>query len=234
MVPASDFEPPMRTAILILLLASPVLAQQRGTNWKASGTHGAVAAGGQGAVDAGVATLKAGGNAIDAAAATILALSVTDSNAFCFGGEVPILVYDAKRGVVEVLVGLGAAPGLATREHFTKEGGIPGKGVEAAAVPGAFDAVLTALDRYGTRTFAEVAGPMLALLDKGSKGWHADLARTVRRMIDAEKEAHGDRRRGLRLVADYFYRGPIAREIDEWSKANGGLIRYPDLARHAT
>jgi gamma-glutamyltranspeptidase/glutathione hydrolase len=224
----------MRTTILLLLLASPLLAQQRGTNWKASGTHGAVAAGGQGAVDAGIATLKAGGNAIDSAAATLLALSVTDSNLFCFGGEVPILVYDAKRGVVEVLVGLGAAPGLATREHFTRDGGIPGKGIEPAAVPGAFDAILTALDRYGTKTFAEVAQPMLALLDKGSKGWHSDLARTVRRLIDAEKEARGDRRRGLRLVADYFYRGPIAREVDEWSRANGGLIRSSDLARHTT
>jgi gamma-glutamyltranspeptidase/glutathione hydrolase len=224
----------MRTTIFLLLLASPLLAQQRGTNWKASGPRGAVAAGGQGAVDAGIATLKAGGNAADAAAATILTLSVTDSTLFCFGGEVPILVYDARRNVVEVLVGLGAAPKLATREHFARPDGIPGKGIEPAAVPGAFDAVLTALDRYGTKTFAEVAQPMLALLDKGSKGWHADLARTVRRMIDAEKEAHGDRRRGLRLVADYFYRGPIAREIDDWSKANGGLIRYSDLARHTT
>src|SRR5262249_56359804 len=31
-----------------------------------------------------------------------------------------------------------------------------------------------------------------------------------------------------------FYRGPIAREIDAWSRANGGLIRYSDLATHAT
>jgi gamma-glutamyltranspeptidase len=55
----------MRTApILVLLLASPLLAQ-RGTNWKATGAHGAVAAGGQGAVDAGIGTLKSGGNAID-------------------------------------------------------------------------------------------------------------------------------------------------------------------------
>src|SRR5262245_38138539 len=124
------------TLLLALALAAPVAAQTPGT-WKGSGTHGAVAAGGQGAVDAGLAILKSGGNAIDAAVATILALSVTDSNSFCLGGEVPILVYDAKRGVVEVLVGLGAAPGLATREHFTKRGGIPKEGIEAAAIPGA-------------------------------------------------------------------------------------------------
>jgi gamma-glutamyltranspeptidase len=63
--------------------------------WSGSGTNGAVAAGGQGAVDAGIDILQAGGNAADAAAATLFALSVTDSEFFCFGGEVPILVYDA-------------------------------------------------------------------------------------------------------------------------------------------
>jgi gamma-glutamyltranspeptidase/glutathione hydrolase len=224
----------MRTIVfLLLVLTAPVFAQNN-TTWKASGRHGAVAAGGQGAVDAGIATLKSGGNAIDAAAATILALSFTDSNSFCFGGEVPILVYDAKHGVVEVLVGLGAAPKLATREHFTALGGIPTKGEQAGAVPAVLDAVITALDRYGTKSFAEVAAPMLTLLDKGSKGWHSDLAKTVRRLIDAEKEANADRRRGLRLVADYFYRGPIAREIDEWCKANNALVRYSDLAKHRT
>ena len=202
--------------------------------WSAAGKRGAVAAGGQGAVDAGMEILKAGGNAADAAAATIFALSVTDGTSFCFGGEVPILVYDAKRSVVEVVCGLGTAPRLATRDYFTKRGGIPNKGIEPAAVPGALDACLTVLDRYGTKTFAEAIAPTLRLLDKRERPWHADLARTLRRLVEAEQGAAGDRRRGLRLVADYFYRGPIAREIDEWSRANGGLIRYPDLATHVT
>jgi gamma-glutamyltranspeptidase/glutathione hydrolase len=203
--------------------------------WSGSGKNGAVAAGGRPAVEAGLEILKAGGNAADAAAATIFALSVTDSRSFCFGGEVPILVYDAKRGVVEVLCGQGAAPRLATRDYFAaKSDGIPGRGIEPAAVPGALDACLTALDRYGTRTFAEVIAPTLRLLDKGDQRWHADLANTLRRLVEAEKGSSGDRRRGLRLVADYFYRGPVAREIDAWSRANGGLIRFSDLATHVT
>src|SRR5436305_8930735 len=89
--------------------------QSKAGTWSGAGKNGAVAAGGQGAVDAGMELLKAGGNAADAAAATILALSVTDSTLFCFGGEVPILVYDARRGVVEVVCGQGTAPRLATR-----------------------------------------------------------------------------------------------------------------------
>jgi gamma-glutamyltranspeptidase len=222
---------------LLLALATEVRGQpprEVGT-WKASGNKGAVVAGGQGAVDAGLTILKRGGNAADAAVATLLALSVTDSGSFCFGGEVPIMVYDARRKVVEVLAGQGVAPRLATRAHFAaRKGGIPGKGIEPAAVPAALDACLTALDRYGTRTFAEVAAPTLALLDRKAKPWHADLAHTLRRLIEVEKGSGGDRRRGLRLVADYFYRGPIAREIDAWSRANGGLLRFSDLATHVT
>src|SRR5215831_6676694 len=106
----------MRTLWLLLLLLP---SQENGstslaTGWRATGMQGAVAAGGQGSVGAGIEILKSGGNAADAAVATILALSVTDSTQFCFGGEVPILVYDARRQVVEVLCGLGTAPRLAT------------------------------------------------------------------------------------------------------------------------
>jgi gamma-glutamyltranspeptidase/glutathione hydrolase len=229
--------------ILVLIFLQPAPAQppaakagqpQQGETWKGSGMKGGVAAGGQGAVDAGMTILKDGGNAADAAVATILALSVTDSRAFCFGGEVPIMVYDARRKVVELLCGLGTAPRLATREYFAKKGGIPGRGVEPAAVPGALDGCLTALDRYGTKTFAEVAAPTLRLLDQHQAEWHADLATTIRRLIAAEKASPNDRRRGLRLVANYFYRGPLARELDEWCRNNGGLIRYTDLATHVT
>jgi len=191
-------------------------------------------AGGSAAVEAGVEVLKAGGNAADAAVATILALSVTDATSFCFGGEVPIMVYDARRGVVEVLAGQGTAPRLATLEAFRERGGIPAKGIEAAAVPAALDACLTALGRFGTRTFAEVVAPTLRLLDGHEKDWHADLAATLRRLVAAEAAAPEDRLRGLRLAADAFYRGPIAREIDAWSRANGGLLRADDLATHVT
>ena len=77
---------------------------------------------GQAAVDAGLSILKSGGNAADAAVATILALSVTDANDFCFGGEVPILVYDANRRVVEVVCGQGTAPRLGHPRALRKPG----------------------------------------------------------------------------------------------------------------
>ncbi len=202
-------------------------------SWQASGKNGVVVAGRTGSAEAGLEIFKAGGNAADAAVATLLALNVTDSDQFNFGSELGILVYDAKRGVVEALSGLGGAPALATLEYFEKDGVIKDDSMQAIPVPAPLDAYVTLLDRYGTMRFAQVAQPALRLLDRHEKDWHAKLARTIRRLIETEKKAK-DRSRGLRLVSDYFYRGPIAREIDAWSRANGGLIRYTDLARHVT
>ena len=198
------------------------------------GTQGAVSGGGAGAVAAGLEILKRGGNAADSAAATLLALSVTDSGGFCFGGEVPIIVYDAKRKVVEVLAGQGVAPRLATREYFEKKGGIPATGIESATVPAAFDACITLLDRYGTLRLADVAVPTLRLLDRGQAAWHPLLARSLRRLIDAESQGGADRSRGLRLASDYFYRGPLGKEIAQFCEQHGGLIRAEDLATHVT
>jgi gamma-glutamyltranspeptidase / glutathione hydrolase len=212
-------------------------------DWRAEGAQGAVVAGGRDAVAAGLEILKKGGNAADSATATIVALSVTDSRSFCFGGEVPILVFDAQRRGVTVIAGQGAAPRLATLDHFKRLGSIPARGIEAAAVPAALDACLTLLDRFGTMTFTQVIAPTQALLQRPARpaAWHADLAHTLEILVGAEAQAHsngsaslvGDRSRGLRLVADAFYRGPIAHRIDAWSSAHGGLIRYVDLATHS-
>ncbi len=216
------------------------------TDWRGTGKEGAVAAGGLGAVEAGLEILKAGGNAADSAAATIFALSVTDSRSFCFGGEVPILVFDAAHQTVTVIDGQGAAPRLATLEHFKGTGGIPARGIEPATVPAALDACLTLLDRFGTMTFTQVIAPAKKLLGTRPRPepWHADLLRTLALLEAAEAEASPapgqpsspkpDRSRGLRLVADAFYRGPIAHRIDAWAREKGALIRYADLATYAT
>jgi gamma-glutamyltranspeptidase / glutathione hydrolase len=202
-------------------------------NWHAEGMNGAVCVGTNEARDASLAMLKNGGNAADAAVVATLIISVSES-VVCFGGEVPIIYYDKATGTIEVIVGQGAAPRLATQEYFAKKGGIPSKGIEPAAIPGLLDGLLTLLSRRGTKTFAECAQPLLNVLDQGKKPFHKDLAVTVRRLIEAEKASPNDRQRGLRLVADYFYRGPLAEEFDAFMRAKGGLIRYSDLATHVT
>lgn len=60
-----------------------------------------------------------------------------------------------------------------------------------------------------------------------------DLAATLRAMAAAEKQALAagkDRKAAIDAVHDYFYKGEVARKIDEFSKANGGLLRYEDIA----
>src|SRR5260370_39430207 len=60
-----------------------------------------------------------------------------------------------------------------------------------------------------------------------------DTARTLRSMVEAEKKAlagGASRQAAIDAVRDYFYRGEIARKIDAFSKANGGLLRYEDMA----
>lgn len=60
-----------------------------------------------------------------------------------------------------------------------------------------------------------------------------DLARTLRSMVEAERTAlRSSRSRvtGIDAVRDHFYRGEVARQIDAFSKANEGLLRYEDMA----
>ena len=84
---------------------------------------------------------------------------MTDSRSFCFGGEVPILVYDARTKGVTVIAGQGTAPRLATLDHFKGPGGIPPRGIETPTIRAALDACLALLDRFGTMTFAQVVAP---------------------------------------------------------------------------
>ncbi len=193
--------------------------------------RGAVAGGGAEAVSAAAEAIARGGNAADSAATMLLAMCVTDSSMFCFGGEVPIIYHDGATGKVEVIAGMGTAPKLATLEHF--KNGIPRTGAESAAIPAALDAIVTLLSRHGTFTFATAAKPAMALLAAGKMEWHPDLMATITQLIGAESAA-ADRLAGLRAVADCFYRGPIAAALDQWSQANGGLIRAEDLATHVT
>lgn len=156
------------------------------------GKRGAVAAGSPLSAEAGMRLLQQGGNAIDAGCAAILAASVIEFSHFSFGGEVPILIKPSGAGVL-VINGQGIAPRLATREFFldrakrgvrekgpvytgspeyvsiseggSKPGLIPSSGILPATVPGVLDAVVTALDRFGTKSLGEVMQPAIELAD---------------------------------------------------------------------
>ena len=220
---------------LVLLSLSSNAFSLDEIGWRDSGRGGGVAAGHAASVAAGIEILENGGNAADAAAATLLALSVTDYGAFAFGGEVPLLIYDAKEEEVKVLCGLGRAPLDQAAIDWYYEHGIPADGsMKSAPVPGAPDMFVSVLRLYGTISFAEAAAPTLRLLDDGEEDWHPRLAATIRRMIDAEQTATGSREEKLTAARDRFYKGDIADELEAWYLETGSFLRKSDLAAHRT
>ncbi|MEM7251402.1 MAG: gamma-glutamyltransferase [Pseudomonadota bacterium] len=110
------------------------------------------------ATQAGYEILEAGGNAIDAGVAAGIALGVVHSDMVQFSGVAPIMIYLSERDEVITISGLGGWPKAASIERFIDEfdGHVP-EGVLRTVVPAAPDAWITALERYGTMTFGEVA-----------------------------------------------------------------------------
>src|SRR5471032_1166916 len=99
-----------------------------------AGTRGAAAANHPLAAQAGLMALRAGGNAVDAAVATALALAVVEPMMSGLGGDAFYHVFDAKTGRSVVFNGSGPAPSAATPERYAA--GIPRTGPLSVSVPG--------------------------------------------------------------------------------------------------
>ena len=207
--------------------------------WNAVSSTGAVAAGGAGAVAAGIEILERGGNAADAAAGTILALNVTDHGACSIGGEVPVIIYDAGNREVKTLSGQGRAPLSQEAIDWYMENGIPDKDIKMAPVPSVVDLCTTLLIRYGTQSFEAIVSPTLAILDEGEESWHPRLADTLRRLVEAEQAARGSREEKVAAASDRFYgrngaRQDVADALEADYVEKGGFLRKSDLAAHRT
>ena len=221
--------------LLALGLAGQPACSDESIGSRGRGRGGAIAAGHPDSVAAGLRILRRGGNAADAAAATLLALAISDYGSFAIGGEVPVLIYDARTGQVKVLCGMGVAPRDPAAIDWFLQNGIPSQGsMKAAPTPGAVDLVVTLLREYGTISFADAATPMLELLDHGQADWHPRLARTIRRLVEAETQTTGPRPAKLHAVSERFYKGDIADELEQWYIATGAFLRKRDLAAHVT
>jgi gamma-glutamyltranspeptidase/glutathione hydrolase len=116
-----------------------------------------------------MATLEKGGNAFDAAVATAFVLQVVEPHLNGPGGDVPVILYDVKRGKPEVICGQGPAPAAATIGRFTELGLdiVPGAGLLAACVPGMFDTWMLLLRDYGTMRPSDVLTPAISYARKG-------------------------------------------------------------------
>ncbi|NNE34198.1 MAG: gamma-glutamyltransferase, partial [Rhodothermales bacterium] len=118
----------------------------RAQGWRAQGRsevlarHGMVASSDPLASQAGLEILRSGGNAVDAIVAASAVLDVTSQNDTGIGGDLFALIWSAKDKKLYALNSAGWAPAAWTPEFFTEDLGvdrIPGRGVNAATVPGA-------------------------------------------------------------------------------------------------
>jgi gamma-glutamyltranspeptidase/glutathione hydrolase len=133
------------------------------------GTFGMVASTHWLASAAGMAVLERGGNAFDAAVAAGFTLQVVEPHLNGPGGEVPAVFFAVDRGEPLALCGQGVAPAAATIERFRELGHelIPGTGVLAACVPGAFGGWLLLMREFGTWRLEDVLAFAIGYAEDG-------------------------------------------------------------------
>ncbi|CAN1542293.1 Ggt Gamma-glutamyltransferase [Rhabdaerophilaceae bacterium] len=110
---------------------------------------------------AGMGMLEKGGNAFDACIAAAFVLQIVEPHLVGPGGDMPAVFYSAHTKKIEVLCGQGTAPQAATISAFKALGLdlVPGSGLLAAVVPGAFDAWMLMLRDHGRLSLRDVLSP---------------------------------------------------------------------------
>jgi gamma-glutamyltranspeptidase / glutathione hydrolase len=133
------------------------------------GTFGVVTSTHWIATAVGMSVLEKGGNAFDAACATAFTLQVVEPHLNGPGGDVPVILFDVRKGHPQVICGQGPAPAGATIAHYRGLGldMVPGAGLLAACVPGMFDAWMILLRDYGTMRLAEVLSGAIFYASEG-------------------------------------------------------------------
>ena len=244
---------------------SPAVPGSRAQGWAAQGRsevlarHGMVATSDPLASQAGLAILRQGGNAVDAAVAAAAVLDVTSQNDTGIGGDLFAIIWSAKDKKLYAINAAGRAPAGWTPEFFKntlKVTQMPGNGVNAATVPGAvagYDALLT---RFGSLTFKETLEPAARIADQGwglAERRHDDLRSAVnglradadsRQLFLENGEApalysiirNPNLAKALRLIQaqgkDAFYKGDIAAAIVKKVQGDGGVMTLDDLAKY--
>jgi len=224
---------------------------------EARSDFGMVATGSAEATETGVNILENGGNAIDAAVAAALALSVVDSDASGIGGMTSMVIHLAN-GRTLAIDGTSHAPIAIDLEKFRefKESGRT-YGYEAVTAPTTLAVLEYARARYGTLTMAALLQPAIEFAEHGYELSRIQIKWTHRYYENIINSSHyvsliamedghtvgnpGDRHcqpdlaNTLRRIASEgvqsFYRGSIADDIEADMIRNGGFVRKIDLIR---
>jgi gamma-glutamyltranspeptidase/glutathione hydrolase len=205
------------------------------------------------ATDAGVATLKAGGNAVDAAVAAAFALGVVEPAASGLGGQTMMVLHLAGSTGPIALDGSSRAPHRALPGSLERAERL--RGHRATTVPSTPATLGYALQRYGTLPLSTVLGPAIALAEDGFRISDLQAALTRREhehlragsagalflREDGEPFPVGTLFRQPALAGtlqrlagagiEDFYVGEIAQAIAADMAANDGLLHLDDLAQ---
>ena len=203
------------------------------------------------ASEAGVAMLRAGGNAVDAAVAAAFAVGVAEPNASGLGGEGLMLVHVAATNRTVAIDYRSTLPA-----HAKYDGRPPDTGYAAVAVPGVVAGLSLAAREFGTRPLADVLAPAIRIAEVGflvSPTLAGAVTENFAAILEDEplssvfcpgglpvepggRLTNPDLATTLRAIAaggpDVFYRGEIGQRIHDAMAAHGGFITKDDLGAY--
>lgn len=221
----------------------------------ALGFSGGVASASEITSQIGIDILQAGGNAVDAAVATIFAVGVVEPHLSGIGGPGMMIIYLAETNELIALEYMGVVPAALQPGMFIP--GVHNNTAKNATVPGAVHGLLTALERFGTMSRQEILAPAIRVAREGFPLCER-LAASIMdnfELISASGAANiflddgfpfevGDIIRNpdladvLEAIAiggiEEFYRGETARRIVEGLRAGGSLITMEDMANYTS
>ncbi|HEY5751196.1 MAG TPA: gamma-glutamyltransferase [Chryseolinea sp.] len=220
--------------------------------------HGMVATSQPLATEAGLDVLKKGGTAIDAAIAANAVLGLVEPTGNGIGGDIFALIWDAKTKKLYALNGSGRSPQSLTLDYFKSKSmdGIPGSGALSVSVPGCVDGWFELHKKFGKTPMKELLAPAIQYAREGFpvseviaaswKGYSNGLKRfdNWRNLYMPGGQTPGkgdifknpDLANTLELIAkggrDAYYKGAVAKAIEETVKREGGFLSAKDLADH--
>jgi gamma-glutamyltranspeptidase/glutathione hydrolase len=210
------------------------------------------------ATQAALDILKSGGSAVDAAIAANAVLGLVEPTGNGIGGDLFAIVWDAKTQRLYGLNASGRSPRSLKLEDFKRLGlsQIPSHGPLPVSVPGAVDGWFELHSKFGNLPMEQILAPAIQYAREGfpvteviAYYWQAGAAQLQQWPGFAETfmpEGHAPRKgevfrnpnlaETLETIArdgrDAFYKGDIARTIDEYMRKVGGFLSYEDLAAH--
>ncbi|MCK5055520.1 MAG: gamma-glutamyltransferase [Candidatus Aminicenantes bacterium] len=241
---------------MALFSADRLTGKMFATRSEVISTEGMVCASQPLAVQIGIAILKKGGNAIDAAIAVNAALGLMEPTSSGIGGDLFAIVYDSKTKRLYGLNSSGPSPMALSLKHFKEKGHkrVPYYGPLSWTVPGCVDGWFELHKKFGKLPMKDILAPAISYAKKGfplseliALYWQISVERFAKYENFQKLYAPGGKllKKGdifknpelaktLSLIAekgrDVFYKGEIAGTIARYSERVGGFFRCEDFA----